>query len=801
MKLLLRLGLTLFSVLLIMAAVYFSLPAVVGLLIRSQLENQGFDSVQLSGLEITPGSILIAQLQIADASRTVSLGDMRLNFSFPAVLNGEADSLEIRALEVRAMPAEPREFSLPDPLLLPGVLKLLLAQASPLRSLKLEHVVIYDESKAEVFSLAGSLSREGGDMSGSFQLRDANARRYLLDLSLQVQDQIKLQLRLADRPYEPILEMTILSREDGRALIGSLSLDTFRLLQSQELAVGSGSLRADFSYGAGEDPNRPVFSLSLSAADLSMEGRSIAALQLDARGSLQMLDEGGARMFFLRTSKLVLSQFKQDELSVEQISLIFPESLRISENGIQLSHSSAARLDARQLQLGDIRLDAANLEQLSFNITPEQCNAGAKLSLQELKLTTAQLQAQTLDVRASCPVPGQSAWSLKMSTPEISYQDAEVQLAAERCQLTLGNSRGQQLLVEGDPDELGGSLVCEHGPLNAVLRSDFRLNAINGVGRADFLIQDIGLDADHPLFSSVLKNWAEPLEIVSGEIQLQGRYRWWRTAAGSFRENLGADVQLENIGGYYEGMLFSGLSYNDSIELLPQFRSSKGAARLSVSDIDIGIAISDFASGLSFSPSSVGILPLVKVDDLQMHLFDGKLTAEHLSFDLNVDEQDFELKVQNLDLAQLVALQKMDGLSASGRLDGVIPLRVTPRGVTIRDGRIFAETQGGRIQYVPSKAVDASKQSVPGSDKVLQVLEDLRYDTLDIGVDYSEQGDLQMQLALKGISPGVDIRRPVHFNLTLEQNLLTLLQGLRYAEGINRDIDRNVQKHFEQQQQ
>ena len=69
----------------------------------------------------------------------------------------------------------------------------------------------------------------------------------------------------------------------------------------------------------------------------------------------------------------------------------------------------------------------------------------------------------------------------------------------------------------------------------------------------------------------------------------------------------------------------------------------------------------------------------------------------------------------------------------------------------------------------------------------------------EIDVNYDENGELDMKLAIKGISPQVDARRPIHFNLNLQQNLLTLLKGLRYAEGINDDIDRNVQKYFSEQ--
>ena len=59
-----------------------------------------------------------------------------------------------------------------------------------------------------------------------------------------------------------------------------------------------------------------------------------------------------------------------------------------------------------------------------------------------------------------------------------------------------------------------------------------------------------------------------------------------------------------------------------------------------------------------------------------------------------------------------------------------------------------------------------------------------------------KSGEMELVLALKGMSPKVDKKRPVHFNLNLQQNVLKLLRGLRYAEGLSEDIDRNVQKYF-----
>jgi hypothetical protein len=327
------------------------------------------------------------------------------------------------------------------------------------------------------------------------------------------------------------------------------------------------------------------------------------------------------------------------------------------------------------------------------------------------------------------------------------------------------------------------------------LLSHFRFNPVTGVGRASYSIADIKPDNEKPLISSLLKDWKEPFDIVSGSLSVAGTYRWWKTSRGLYRVKLIMDLNVIDAGGYYQGLLFSGLNYQDSIEILPRLNSSE-FSKLSVSHIDVGIPITSASAKISFGESSEGPLPLLTINDLVLSLFDGKVKGSDLDVDMNADEQNLILLVEGLDLAQIVDLQELDGLIATGRLDGSIPVTITPKGIKIIAGRIVAQEQGGRIQYQPAGGTAGIEKAAPGSELLLRILEDLNYNSLIIDVDYQEDGEMEMKLAIKGMSPKVDARRPVHFNLNLQQNILTLLRGLRYAEGINKDIDRNVQKYF-----
>ena len=61
-----------------------------------------------------------------------------------------------------------------------------------------------------------------------------------------------------------------------------------------------------------------------------------------------------------------------------------------------------------------------------------------------------------------------------------------------------------------------------------------------------------------------------------------------RTAKGQDSEKLNMNLNVRDAGGFYDGILFSGLNYKDSVEILPTIKSA-GFAELTVSDIDIGI--------------------------------------------------------------------------------------------------------------------------------------------------------------------------------------------------------------------
>jgi len=131
-------------------------------------------------------------------------------------------------------------------------------------------------------------------------------------------------------------------------------------------------------------------------------------------------------------------------------------------------------------------------------------------------------------------------------------------------------------------------------------------------------------------------------------------------------------------------------------------------------------------------------------------------------------------------------------------VSGTIPVRLDSKGVSVRKGRIRADKPGGAINYIPDEKGEAVKSASIKSEVLLNLLRDFRYDVLDAETEYKPDGQLLMKMQLKGKSPQQYKERPVHLNLTLDQNILSLLKSLRSVNGVNERIDRKVRQSYKQ---
>ena len=159
----------------------------------------------------------------------------------------------------------------------------------------------------------------------------------------------------------------------------------------------------------------------------------------------------------------------------------------------------------------------------------------------------------------------------------------------------------------------------------------------------------------------------------------------------------------------------------------------------------------------------------------------GALRTGGLVIDPSAARHDFTLEVAGVDLAEIVALAEIDGLAASGRLSGRVPITVTEAGVVIEDGRLDAAAGGGSLRYAPGGAPAALRQAGEGATLMLDALEDFRYEALSITLEREADGETEVALHIKGSNPDFYDGYPVEFNLTISGELDAMLR--RGLEG------------------
>jgi hypothetical protein len=105
--------------------------------------------------------------------------------------------------------------------------------------------------------------------------------------------------------------------------------------------------------------------------------------------------------------------------------------------------------------------------------------------------------------------------------------------------------------------------------------------------------------------------------------------------------------------------------------------------------------------------------------------------------------------------------------------------------VAVNDGVIEAQPPGGVIQHsLTAESSKALSESDAHLQLVAQALNNFHYTFLRVGVKYGETGMLDLNARLEGRNPDLTQIPPIHFNLTVQEHIPTLLKSLRIMDEI-----------------
>lgn len=802
MRFLLRPLLSVSVFLLLLGLIYVLLPQLLTGLLRAELERRDFTVQALEIGTISGREAVIKTLQLASDGYLVDARGLSAHYRFADLMDGTVDTIEINRLDIMPVKQDAASFHLPRAGGVAELVKLSWHDLLPARRVQVYGLSLHDENRTRRVDIRGEINRQATALTAEFTLRSPDQREYLLRMNTTPARELKLELSPVGGSDNPALSIELSALETETGVQGQLVTDLGRLGELAGIASSrSGALTTDFRLK--EIPDTEDQQLTVEAKgtglDLAGTGLELFSLTLDAKVRQA---ESGYEVLFFGPSGLQAQGLQSGANRVGRINLQFPESVRIETTGVlTVEAPSRASLGLTDLVLDGVAARELQANELSlklgaFDTEQPACGFATRITLSPMQLDSATASLEPLYLQGLCASTAPLRWQLRFDGQQLAYEDSNVRLSAGECVGSFGNL-GENGPLNDDPLELGGSLDCLSSSLGSELNAKLHLNPINGAGRADFSLPAISPDESRPLIASVARNWSEPFEIVAGDLSVNAVYRWWKNSRNLTRTRMLADIELRDGGGHYETVLFSGLALRGSIELLPTVKTTE-PMEISIATLDAGMPVLNSSLTLGLETSGVGNLPVATIDALRVPLFDGELQGDDLRFDLNRQAHEVRLALRGLDLARIVELQQIKGLLATGILDGEVPIAITPSGLSVSQGNLNARKPGGRIQYRPAGS-EAIEQSAPGSDLVLDILEDLQYESLEIDLDYAEDGAMVMQLAIRGMSPQVDRERPVHLNLRLEQNLLKLLQQLRFTLGISDKIDRNIQNYFSSQ--
>ena len=186
--------------------------------------------------------------------------------------------------------------------------------------------------------------------------------------------------------------------------------------------------------------------------------------------------------------------------------------------------------------------------------------------------------------------------------------------------------------------------------------------------------------------------------------------------------------------------------------------------------IDIGVPITDGRVVFQLQPNGAILAGLEK-----FNLFGGRIETRPFILPKDFENFTIPLAVTGVQLDELLAIAKFGEMSATGALDGLLPLTISHGEVAVRGGVL--ETIGpGALRYEPKDVGDALSDVNAGAALFLDIVKDFQYDKIRVTLDEGEFEEIAFGFKIDGRNNDVYDGIPVNLNITLSGPLRQILQ-------------------------
>ena len=352
-----------------------------------------------------------------------------------------------------------------------------------------------------------------------------------------------------------------------------------------------------------------------------------------------------------------------------------------------------------------------------------------------------------------------------------------------------------------DHTSIGADLQIDLPAYEGVVTARIEQSLKTPYGMLHGTIGPVSFDGAERRLSRFTKAVGPSSDLLEGTISVTVDVTWDETVGGTSSRgsrvtSVAARLVAENVSGYYHDYGLRGVSTSmvlraegtDSIRMVQP-------ASLFVAAFQSGVDVNNVRTSYQARWKLADPFPVVEVKDFQCEMFGGTITSPGLVVDLASPSSATTFSLRNLDLAKILSVEQQRGLQGTGTLNGTLPVTITSRGMMVDGGVIEAQPPGGVIRHLSS--IESSK-TLSDSDEhlqlVAQALNNFHYKILRVGVKYGETGMLNLSARLEGRNPDLAQTPPIHFNLTVQEHIPTLLKSLRLIEDIHGMIERQYRR-------
>ena len=149
------------------------------------------------------------------------------------------------------------------------------------------------------------------------------------------------------------------------------------------------------------------------------------------------------------------------------------------------------------------------------------------------------------------------------------------------------------------------------------------------------------------------------------------------------------------------------------------------------------------------------------------------------------------VQLNSIDLEQVLALDKKQGIVVTGEVSGQIPVIFDGENYIIEKGELY-NISNGLIQVMDNPAVADLKANNTQLQLAFDALQNLHYHQLSSEVSMEDDGYMLLETVIKGRNPDID--NDVNLNLNLNYDLLGLLESLSVTQRFEENIIKGLQK-------